>query len=486
MLNIFTRYAIYAQVLLDIDMLFIDEGHAVKMKFRTCLLSKLVCRANFSKVGMLFLLIFGGASCSQPSKDSDLETKMTLVIAEHRAARLAALYEMAPELESRLNVKLKVVEYPAPAKDYFTKLVTELRSGNAPDVFSVPRDLQLDDLAAAGYLADLTSEMQDWEGYSQLPELIKTLTQGSFDKKNYVVPSIVAVEQLYYRHDLLTKYGIDTSQPKTLQELTQRAEQIKEKTAKYAMLFPAGLTWGMGSYTEGFRYLLAGRDDYSLLTSDGRYDLSHPALVDSFQFYADLVSNQFMPVNPLLNPEPWVIPKYEMFPNGDLMITTCGTWCVVFDWGENSRNPIANIDKAVATWKIPAQNGKPFVLASLVYSWAVNDKSRQKLTAKKLALAMGEVDVAIAYAKRLGNVPARMDAKYHPGYPSLGNATEAHQLLPEARAVTTTVGASAVISGVARATEGLLTQRVDAKGAEDILRNYVTSVLGEERVKGSH
>ncbi|MEP0357172.1 extracellular solute-binding protein [Paraglaciecola sp.] len=440
---------------------------------------------NFSKVGMLFSLALGILGCSLSSKESDVETKTTLVIAEHRAARLAALYEMAPELELRLNVKLKIVEYPAPAKDYFTKLVTELRSGNAPDVFSVPRDLQLDDLAAAGYLADLSAIVESWDGYQQLPDLVKKLTKGSFDHKNYVVPSIVAVEQLYYRYDILTKFGIDTSQPKTLEELLERASQIKAKTGKYAMLFPAGLTWGMGSYTEGFRYLLAGHDDYSLLTSDGRYNLSHPALVDSFQFYADLVSNQFMPVNPLLNPEPWVIPKYEMFPNGDLMITTCGTWCVVFDWGENSRNPIANIDEAVATWKIPAQNGQPFVLASLVYSWGVNDNSRQKAMAKKLAIALGEVDVAIAYAKRLGNVPARMDAKYHPEYSSLGNATEAHQLLPEARAVTTTVGASAVISGVARATEGLLTQRVDAKGAEDILRNYITSVLGEERVKGS-
>lgn len=473
-------------------MVFCEIGYAVaRMAIRVKIYFKIRTERFCKATGTILIGLFAGVllgcadetSTSSGANPSDVQFKDTLVIAEHRSARLEALYELIPAIEEQLGVNLKVVEYPAPAKDYFTKLVTELRSGNAPDVFSVPRDLQLDDLAAAGYLADLSGVMQSWDGYQQLPELVKKLTQGSFDQKNYVVPSIVAVEQLYYRHDLLTKYGIDTSQPKTLSDLLDRAEQIKTKTGKYAMLFPAGLTWGMGSYTEGFRYLLAGSNDYSLLTPDGKYDLSHSALIDGFNFYAELVAKQFMPVNPLLNPEPWVIPKYEMFPNGDLMITTCGTWCVVFDWGKNSRNPIANIENAVGTWKIPAENGQPFVLASLVYSWAVNDKSRQKDLAKKLALAMGEVDVAIAYAKRLGNVPARMDAKLHPEYALLGNATQAHQLLPEARAVSTTVGSSAFTSGVARATEGLLTGRVDAKGAQRILYDYVNSVLGEQYVK---
>jgi multiple sugar transport system substrate-binding protein len=457
----------------------------VLKEVKACFNIKLACFNNVTKfisVSVLTGMLLGCVDNSDRSS-SEANLKPTLVIAEHRSVRLEALYELIPSIEKQLGVNLKVVEYPAPAKDYFTKLVTELRSGNAPDVFTVPRDLQLDDLAAAGYLADLTDVMSHWEGYQHLPELVQNLTQGSFDKKNYVVPSIVAVEQLYYRHDLLTQYGIDTSQPKTLNELLDRAKEIKAKTGKYAMLFPAGLTWGMGSYTEGFRYLLAGNTNYSLLTPDGKYDLSHPAIINGFNFYEELIAEEYMPVTPLLNPEPWVIPKYEMFPNGELMITTCGTWCVVFDWGENSRNPIKNIDSSVATWKIPADNAEPFVLASVVYSWAVNSKSRKIELAKKLALAMGKVDVAIAYSKRLGNVPARMDAKLHPEYSSLGNAREAHQLLPEARAINTTVGSSAFTSGVSRATEGLLTGRVDVKGAQRILHNYVESVLSEKYVK---
>lgn len=408
----------------------------------------------------------------------------TLVIAEHRTARIQALQQLKPALEAELGVYLKIVEYPAPPQDYFTKLVTELRAGNAPDVFTIPRDLQMDDLAAAGYLANLTDAVEQWPGYQHLPELVKQLTRASFDEQVYVVPSIVAVEQLYYRHDLLTAAGISTAQPQSWQDLLSRSQQIKQQLGQYPLLIPAGLTWGMGSYTEGFRYLLASFSDYQLLNVDNQYVLAGEAVRASFDFYQTLVQQQLMPVKPLLNPEPWVIPKYEMFPKGQLLITTCGSWCKVFDWGPDSRNPIPNVDKAVQTWKFPsADGGEPFALASVVYSWGVNAKSRQQQLAQQLVLALGEVDVALVYAEKLGNVPARLDAAQHPAFAALGSRMEDHALLPQARALRTTVGANAMMAGVAQASEAVLTGRSDADQAQQQLIDYVTNVLGEQQVK---
>lgn len=422
---------------------------------------------------------WGGESSSENPQELPV-----IVIAEHRTARLQALMQLKPQLEAKLGVHLKVVEYPAPPQDYFTKLVTELRAGNAPDVFTIPRDLQMDDLAAAGYLADLTADVEKWDGYQHLPELIKELTRASFDEQVYVVPSIVAVEQLYYRHDLLTAAGISTEQPKNWQDLLARSQQIKQQMQQYPLLIPAGLTWGMGSYTEGFRYLLASFDDYQLLNADNQYVLAHDAVKASFRFYQTLVQQELMPVNPLLAPEPWVIPKYEMFPKGELLITTCGSWCKVFDWGPDSRNPIADVDHAVQTWKFPsADGGEPFALASVVYSWGVNAKSRQQRLAKQVVLALGEVDVALVYAEKLGNVPARLDATSHPLFAQLGNRMADHALLTEAKALRTTVGSNAMMAGVAQASEAVLTGRADAKEAQQQLIFYVTNVLGEQQVK---
>ena len=136
----------------------------------------------------------------------------------------------------------------------------------------------------------------------------------------------------------------------------------------------------------------------------------------------------------------------------------------------------------LGTWRIPSNDGEPFVLASLVYSWAVNNKSKRIEHAKKLVFALGEPDVAIQYARRLGNIPARLDAKNHPDFALMSTTENSEDLLLNAKVVPVTVGANAVVSGVARATEGLLIGRFTAQEAQSFLYDYVKSVLGEKFV----
>ncbi|MCG8369004.1 MAG: extracellular solute-binding protein [Proteobacteria bacterium] len=427
------------------------------------------------------LMLAGLLSAQPPAAAQDV-----IRIAEHRSVRLDALRTLLPAIERELGIDVRVVEYPSPALDYFTKLVTELRSGNAPDVFTVPRDQQIDDLAAAGYLADLSRELETWDGYEHLVPLAKNLAQATFDRRSYVVPSILAVERLYYRKDILEARGISTAQPADWQELLERGRAIRERTGQFALLFPAGLTWGTGAYTEGFRHLLAGSSDPRLLTDDGRYRLSSAGVRDALEFYQTLIEEGLTPIRPLLNPEPWIIPKYEMFPAGELLVTTCGTWCMIFDWGPNSRNPIPDLEQRVAAWDVPGKHGGRHVMAALVYGWAVNQKSRRRELAKRVALALGSVDAAIAYAQGLGNVPARLDAAQHEGFAALTHIHDAHAQLLRATAVQTTVGSSTLMAGVARATESLLTGREDAEGAQRLLLEYVRNILGDEAVAGPH
>src|SRR5262249_49065808 len=97
-----------------------------------------------------------------------LTKAQTIRIAEHRQARIDPLQKVVPTIEKKYNVQIEVIEYPAPEKDYLTKLLTELRAGNAPDIFNVPHATDLADVIAAGYLAPLTAELKAWDGYSQL------------------------------------------------------------------------------------------------------------------------------------------------------------------------------------------------------------------------------------------------------------------------------------------------------------------------------
>jgi multiple sugar transport system substrate-binding protein len=113
----------------------------------------------------------------------------TIRIAEHRPARIDALNKVVPDIEKKYNVHIEVVEYPAPEKDYLTKLLTELRAGNAPDIFTAPHGSDVADMVAAGYLAPITTELKAWEGYSQMFDVGKAMATGK-DGQIYVLPAI--------------------------------------------------------------------------------------------------------------------------------------------------------------------------------------------------------------------------------------------------------------------------------------------------------
>ena len=408
----------------------------------------------------------------------------TIRIAEHRQARIDALRMVVPDIEKKYDVHIEVVEYPAPEKDYLTKLLTELRAGNAPDLFTLPHGQDVADTAAAGYLAPVTAELKAWDGYAQLFDVGKAMATSK-DGQIYVLPAVLNVQQLYYRRDILEKAGISTEQPKTWAELLGRAKEVKAKTGAYGLLFPAGVTWGGGTFTEGFRLLIVGTSSPQIANDDGTLNLTSQGVKDAFGFYADLISSDVMPVQPLLEPEPWVVPKYQMFPAGKLVITTSGSWCYIYDWGPESKNPIPNVTEVVGSWEVPGETGGQYVLVDLESPWAISSKSADVGLAKKVLLELGSVKADVAYAQNLGNIPGRKDAAADPDFQKLKPLVPILAALKSGTGtyLKTAEGFSAVAEGVARATEALLRKQTDAAGAQKILVDYVKQVAGDEAVK---
>jgi len=405
----------------------------------------------------------------------------TIRIAEHRQARIDALKAVAPAIEAKLGVTIEVIEYPAPEKDYMSKLLTELGAGNAPDVFTVPGDSDVPDLATAGYVAPVTEAFAAWEGAAHTFDVAKSLATGA-DGVMYAVPTMLSVQQIYFRRDVLEKAGISTDQPKDWADLMARAKEIKDKTGQYALLFPMGASWGGGAFGEGFQYMLAGTDTPQLVAADGKLDLSSTGVKDVLSFYADLVNADLMPVDPLLGPEPWVIPKYEMFPAGQLVATTCGTWCYIYDWGPESKNPIPDVTKAVGTWEVPGKaGGNGHVMVSLNSPWLVNANASPLAT--QVALELGSVAADVAYASRLGNIPARRDAGDDAEFQKLTALVPVLKAVENGTYLQASAGFSAVSEGVARATEAILRKETDGAGAQKILVDYVTDVLGPDAVQ---
>src|SRR6516225_2858121 len=150
------------------------------------------CRLRNTKGGSMFRkTILMGISVASALAFASTQAK-TIRIAEHRQARMDALKAVVPDIEKKYNVHIEVVEYPAPEKDYLTKLLTELGAGNAPDIFNVPHGPDVADVIAAGYVAPITTELKAWDGYSQLFDVGKAIATSK-DGQIYALPAMLDV-----------------------------------------------------------------------------------------------------------------------------------------------------------------------------------------------------------------------------------------------------------------------------------------------------
>ena len=429
----------------------------------------------------LALAIWGAVVISRSAAPSGALSE-TIRIAEHRQPRIDALNKSIPSIEKQLGITIEVVEYPAPEKDYMSKLLTELGSGNAPDLFTANFDSDVPDMVSAGYLAPITAEVEAWDGYGQLFDVAKKLSTSA-DGQIYALDSMLAVEQIYFRRDLLDKAGISTAQPTSWKDLLDRAREIKAKTGKYGLLLPAGIGWGGGAFSEGFALFVPGSKTPQIANNDGTLNLRGRGVREIFGLYKSLIDEDLMPIDPLLGPEPWIVPKYTMFPAGDLMATTCGSWCYIYDWGKDSKNPVPDVTKNVGTWAVPGMLGGSSVTVSGENIWAVNAKSAHLGLAKKVLLALSGVHATVAYAELLGNVPSRKDAADDKDFLALTELVPVFKNVDNGTFLKSAPGFSVVSEGVARATEALLRKQTDAAGAQAILVKYARDLLGDDAVK---
>jgi multiple sugar transport system substrate-binding protein len=423
------------------------------------------------------LVVINSHSVSPSSASSEI-----IRVAEHRQPRIDALNRSIPGIEKQFGITIEVVEYPAPEKDYLSKLLTELGAGNGPDLFTANFDSDVPDMVSAGYLAPITAEVKAWDGYDQLFDVAKKLSTSA-DGQIYALDSMLAVEQIYFRRDLLEKAGISTTQPTSWKDLLDRAREIKRKTGKYALLLPAGIGWGAAAFSEGFALFVHGSATPQIANDDGTLNLNGAGVREIFGLYKSLIDEGLMPIEPLLGPEPWVIPKYTMFPAGDLLATTCGSWCYIYDWGKDSKNPVPDVTKNVGTWAVPGRQGGLSVNVSGENIWAVNAKSVHLDVAKKVLLALSSVHATVAYADLVGNIPARKDVIKDKDFQALTELVPVLNNVESGTFLKSAPGFSVVSEGVARATEALLRKQTDAAGAQAILVKYARDLLGDDVVK---
>jgi len=429
----------------------------------------------------------GLTGCSSGGGDGS-DGPVTITIMETKQTNIDAIGKEIPGFEAEMaeqgkDIKVELIADVLTDEQFMTKMTQQLIAGQAPDVLDIGENMAIS-WSSAGYLAPLDDYLNEWDGWSHYyPAVKEAMTRQ--DGQVYSLPSGAGVLNLFYRKDILTELGVDTTQPETWDDLIARLVEVKEKTGDTPIVIPAGTAWGGGTWGEGFMPLLGGTDTEFYDTETDTWDLESPGWLAVFELYDDLVSNGLMPVEDLQNPNPWEPTKYEKFPEGEIQVAAQGTWGWKFDWGPDGATPIEGLEEKVSTWQFPGlrSGDEPYGWSSTGGGYAISEDSEKKEAAWEFIKYLSTGEPLAEQLVASGAASARDDLDDVAPYSEEPQLLQAGKDLGESVFVVTGDGAAQIGQAVASATELILSGEADGQQAYDAFVKDATDLLGPTLVK---
>jgi len=428
----------------------------------------------------------GLTACSAGGGSDD--GPVTITIMEYQQTRIDIVEELIPGFEAEMaeqgrDITVDLVADQLTDEQFRTKITQQFIAGEAPDLVDMG-DSFVPGFAGAGYLAPLDDYLEDWDGWDAYRPQFKEASVRQ-DGQIYSLLNTSGVLNLFYREDVLTELGVDTSQPETWDELIDRLVQVKEATGDTPIVLPAGSAWGGGTWNEGFQPLLGGTDQDYYDAETGTWDLESPGWAAVFDLYAELAAEDLLPTQDLLNPNPWQPTKYEKFPAGEIQVAAQGTWGWKFDWGPEGATPIPDLTEKVSTWQFPGlrDGDEPYGWLNLGGVYTIPEASDHKDEAMLLAQYLTTGEPLAEQLVASGAASPRDDISDVEPYASEPELLQAGVDQETSVFVPTGDGTDQIAQAVATATELVLTGAEDGEGAYRAFVEDATELLGPSLVK---
>ena len=248
--------------------------------------------------------------------------------------------------------------------------------------------------------------------------------------------------EYFVRKDALEAQGISTAQPTSWADLITRAKDWHAKTGLPAITLPAGTQWGGGTFDEGFIHVFLGTGGQLYDDATGKWIVKSQALNDAFDFYAQLASNDLLPTQALLDPQPWTSTKYDGFTgtkaDGTTIpvappITTQGSWGWIYDWGPapTGARPIDGLFDKVINWAFPSKAANDtFVWGAEDWMWAISAKSAHPDEAFAFLQCINSGEALATDIAAVGNLAPRDDIQSVKPYADMPYLIAMEKLLP--------------------------------------------------------
>ena len=368
-------------------------------------------------VGLALVLLLG---CGR-NEQTEVGGAVTIVFKHAKHPRANFLTEIVQQFEAE-NPAIRVREeiLPSSTDEQHQFYVINL-AAQAPDFDVLDLDvIWVPEFAQAGWLEELTPHIEPMELDPLNPAALEA---DWLDGKLYALPWFVDAGVLYYRSDLLQKYGFEP--PETFEQLLEMSREILTRERNPQLM---GFLW-QGMQYEGLVCValefIRGNGG-ELLRPDGQSALTEPATLEALQFMSDLIrQSQVTPaLVTTLNEEA----ARHIFQSGRAIFMR--NW--PYAWGllHLPDSPVAG---RVGLTSVPHFSGHLSAPTLGGFHVGVNAYSRRKKEAVALARYLIQKSVQKEIALKLSVLPAHQeiyrDPEVQQALPLLGN------LLPSLRQV---------------------------------------------------
>jgi len=287
------------------------------------------------------------------------------------------------------NPGTKVNWVDQPWADMENKILTAVSGKTPPDVVNLnPGFASL--LAGRNAWLDLDAKVPEVARSSYLPNIWKASTLNG---KSFGIPWYLTTRLTIYNTDLLKQAGINKV-PSTYAELAQAAQQIKDKTGKYAF-FVTFVPQDSGEVLESFVQM-----GVNLVNDEGKAAFNTPQGKAAFQYWVDLYKKGLLPKEALTQGHRHAIDLYQA---GEVALLSSG--------GEFFNTITKNAPKIAAVSatapQITGDTGKKNVA---VMNIVVPRDSKNPDSAVKFALFVTNDENQLAFAKAANVLPSTVKA----------------------------------------------------------------------------
>ena len=205
--------------------------------------------------------------------------ELNYVCGGNNPASLSVCHTLASEYSKQSGVPVKVITAPDNSSLYLSVLQESALTRAPVDVFEI-------DVIWPGILANDVLDLKPYFSQAELADFFPSLVaNNTIDGKLLAIPVFTDTGVLFYRKDLLAKYGY-SGPPKTWQELTQMGEKIQagERAAGSKDFY--GYVW-QGAQYEGLTCdALEWLTTYgagSVVESDGSISINNPKAIAALE-----------------------------------------------------------------------------------------------------------------------------------------------------------------------------------------------------------